>query len=603
MGEDMNRYSLRFKLIAYFFTLILIPLLVVSIFSYYASATIIERNVSESMNKSQLFIQKNMEDILVGVRSSVTPFLLNFQIREFLSQETNVSQYEHFTSLQYVMRELNSMKQSNFFISSISLYDLNDHRLVTSEEVIVEDYSGELERLSDIVAKLPEQQQWIFGKWPLTAYSTFDKYYITYPIPLRDDHGQLFSYLFIHVKQDTLTEYMRNLNRDASGFVTTILSAEGHSLVDINNGNDAFPFSLRVGEKLELEHADDIETSKSGSFVDHVNNQQVMVVFQTSDDTQFKYVTLVPFEAWTREMVSLRNGVIVVACLTALLALVVAIFFTRSIYHPMQLLLRHMRMLTEHEGLNEHIQVQRKDEFGILFQGFNTMVDNIKQLIKHLYHERLLKQDMELKLMQSRMHPHFLYNTLNSIHAIAKLHGIQEVSEMVYALAHFFRLSFKGDDFLTVKQMVEHLEFYLRIQKIRYKDKFQISFDIEDDIMDQSVFKFLLQPLVENAIIHGLELKETSGKITISGYKVQDNVVFTVSDDGLGITDEEIERIKQKLAGESNTTDDMFALMNTNQRIKNYYGDQYGIEIYSVLGKGTTVEVIIPFQHRGDHHV
>src|SRR5690606_26200908 len=142
---------------------------------------------------------------------------------------------------------------------------------------------------------------------------------------------------------------------------------------------------------------------------------------------------------------------------------------------------------------NHEIKEKRKDEFGMLYANFNTMIDNIQQLVKSLYKEKLNKQEIELKLMQSRMNPHFVYNTLNSIYSMAKLHGIHELTEMSYSLSHFFRHSLKGGDWITVKETLEHLNNYLNIQKIRYRDKFDVIVDIEDHLLEVPILKLLLQ--------------------------------------------------------------------------------------------------------------
>ncbi|WP_156158149.1 sensor histidine kinase [Gordoniibacillus kamchatkensis] len=384
------------------------------------------------------------------------------------------------------------------------------------------------------------------------------------------------------------------------------MGADGrrHELDSVLGGQQD-SLSVQFGEKpVFLKHLDRIIHEQEGRFSEIVGGKELLVVFRTSKTTGFKYVGFVPREDWNREIVNLRNGVLAVAAVTLALAMVLAYVFMKSIYNPMFLLLKAMKQSVGTTDFDFQIKEQRKDEFGILFAGFNTMMRNLQQLVKNLYEEKLLKQEFELKLLQSRMNPHFLYNTLNSIYSIAKLHGVREVTDMAYALSHFFRHSLKGDDWITVKEMLEHIENYFRIQKIRYRDKFDLSVDVEDELMDMPVLKLLLQPLAENAIIHGIEMKSGKGMIHINGYRLGANAVFVVADDGLGIEPERLEAIQAQLV-EGVQHSELFALSNVNKRIKHYYGDQYGLNIFSELHKGTTVEVVLPFSSGsgGNSHV
>jgi two-component system sensor histidine kinase YesM len=172
---------------------------------------------------------------------------------------------------------------------------------------------------------------------------------------------------------------------------------------------------------------------------------------------------------------------------------------------------------------------------------------------------------------------------------------------MTYALSHFFRHSLKGDDWISVREMLEHIQYYLRIQKIRYRDKFDVTIDVEDELMEMPVLKLLLQPLVENAIIHGIEMKKGKGSITVSGYRLGADVVFTVSDDGLGMSSERLKEVREFLRSGVQSSDQIFALSNVNNRIKHYYGENYGLQIYSQPDQGTTLEATLPKPAGGTH--
>jgi two-component system sensor histidine kinase YesM len=599
----MNIYSLRFKLIGYFLILILLPLFVVSFFTYRNSTHIIEQKISESFSNSLFVLQKRVDDILQHARYAATPFLIDSHNLEFVQKTINPGDYDDLMKMDDVMRQLQTLKLSDSNIYSISLYDINDRMVLTSEKKIIYGNTGDLNKFNNIIENYANQNRWFLDKWPVSTYLTYGKNLLTYPIPLDpSDENRQAGYLLIHISEDTISEYVKQLNLEGEGSITFILDRDGTSLANVSlSQNDAF--SALFGKKPRaLEYMANVIAEEQGSYNVTMEGQHFLVVSRTSESTGFKYVTLVPKNHWNREILALRNGLVVIAILTVVAALLLALLFMRNIYRPMHRLLKAMNKSVDIADFNYQIEEQRKDEFGVLFSGFNSMIRRIQLLIKNLYQERLLKQEMELKLMQSRMNPHFLYNTLNSIYSIAKLSGLHEVTDMTYSLSNFFRLSLRGGDWITVKEMLHHLDYYLRIQKIRYRGRFEMTTDVEDELLDVPILKLLLQPLVENAIIHGLETKEGKGNITIVGYREGEHYVLSVSDDGLGMEETKLEEIRHALSLPQHDGD-MFALHNVQMRIKHYYGPQYGLEIYSAPLKGTTVEITLPVSTGREKHV
>ncbi|MCY9668381.1 histidine kinase [Paenibacillus alginolyticus] len=597
----MNIHSLRFKLTVYFLILIIVPMLVVSYFFYQNSTHIIEEKISESVSTTLLMIETSIENVLEQSRFVATPFLVNTKNREFLEREIHLSDYEDLNKLNQIMSDLKGMEISGQNIYSISLYNSINRMLLTSEKNMFFYPNEEMNHIEKLIAEEGGAPRWFLEKWPSSTYLTARPNYITYPISLDpSESGIRKNILFVHVSESTISEYIKNLNKTDNGLKTLILTKDGRSIVQTNIDKNKL-FSVEFGEQPSMiKQLDRITSEKEGSFSENFAGREVLVVFRTSEKTGFKYVNFVPREDWNKEITNLRNGVIVLDLLAALAAMLLAYLFMKSIYNPMFRLLKAMKQTVDKKDFDYQIIEQRKDEFGILFLGFNAMIRNIQQLIKNLYQEKLLKQEFELKLMQSRMNPHFLYNTLNSIYSIAKLHGVHEVTDMAYALSHFFRHSLKGDDWITVKEMLDHIDNYLKIQKIRYRDKFEVSIDVEDELMDMPILKLLLQPLVENAIIHGVEMKGGKGAISITGYQLDESVVFVVSDDGLGMTTQRLEEIREHLKSGGGSSSELFALSNVDQRIKHYYGEGYGLEIFSQLNKGTTIEVYLPAYHRRD---
>ena len=210
---------------------------------------------------------------------------------------------------------------------------------------------------------------------------------------------------------------------------------------------------------------------------------------------------------------------------------------------------------------------------------------------------------IEVRLLQAQINPHFLYNTLDTIVWLAEAGKKEEVVSMVTYLSDFFRTTLSGGrDIITVADDKRHIESYLKIQKFRYQDVLDYEIRIQEEILDIQVPKLMLQPLVENALGHGIRNKRGKGKIEIIGERVGEDIIFKVIDDGRGMSRDELFRLLQSMEDNKNTASENggFGIVNVNQRIRNYYGERYGVTFESVLGEGTTATVRIPARTQGN---
>lgn len=201
----------------------------------------------------------------------------------------------------------------------------------------------------------------------------------------------------------------------------------------------------------------------------------------------------------------------------------------------------------------------------------------------------------ETKLLQAQINPHFLYNTLDAIVWLAEAHKTEEVVHMVTALSSFFRTTLsKGKDFITVQEEKSHIQSYLEIQQFRYQDILDYSIEVGEELYEYMLPKLTLQPLVENALYHGIKNKRGKGMIRIIGEKSGDDMVFKVIDNGKGMTKEELGTLRENIRRERQDTNvNSFGLTNVNQRIRHYYGEGYGLEFESRQNEGTEVTVKI----------
>jgi len=266
---------------------------------------------------------------------------------------------------------------------------------------------------------------------------------------------------------------------------------------------------------------------------------------------------------------------------------IVGIFISRRFNRKVKNIVTSIRSFREGE-LTKRIKYLGEDEFGYISSAFNKMADNIEELIEEVYITEINKKEIELEALQSQINPHFLYNTLSSINSLANLGEINKVSEMVSSLVKFYRLTLnKGKAIMTVAEELEQVKAYIDIQEIKYGNRFKVSYDIDEKVLKCTTLKLILQPFVENALNHAWF--EENIHISIIAEMTNESIIFKIIDNGIGMKQETISLIFNS-EGESLG----YGIRNVNDRIMLNYGKQYGVSIFSRIGIGTTIKIIIP---------
>ena len=239
------------------------------------------------------------------------------------------------------------------------------------------------------------------------------------------------------------------------------------------------------------------------------------------------------------------------------------------------------------------------DEMQILAESFNNMAKEIETLVEDIHKEQENAKDAELRLLQEQINPHFLYNTLDAILWMTEAGENQKAIQVIQQLSSFFRISLsKGQSEITIKNEMEHIKSYLEIQRFRYQDILDYEIDFDEDILDYHIQKLTLQPIVENALYHGIKNKRSGGKIRVTGTKDGDKgqyIRFVIEDNGIGMKEEELERLRKLITGEIVLDDQRgFGMANVEKRLEMHYGREYGMKVDSTYNEGTKVYVRIP---------
>jgi two-component system sensor histidine kinase YesM len=332
------------------------------------------------------------------------------------------------------------------------------------------------------------------------------------------------------------------------------------------------------------------ENNYGNKFVD-MNGKRMMVTYRTLSQNDWKIVGLVPTDELSEKSYIFKMIIYSIAFVSFVLALFASLYLSYYISKPITSLANTMKNFDQ-GNLYIKVETKLKGEVGFLYRSFNDMIRMINELIQKVYISEIEKKDAELRALQAQINPHFLYNTLNSINWMALKYKAADISKMVRSLSSLLRYSLdKMDKMVSIEDELEQLNSYLIIQSIRFPDKFDLFYDIDKAILECKIIKLVLQPLVENSIIHGIETYHERCYIEIRGYLEKETVVLEVINNGNLVDLNKVEKLLAFSPGHQ--SGDTYGIQNVNHRIKLYYGENFGLQ-YQIRDNKTIAQVSIP---------
>lgn len=583
IGKFSSIQSVIFATVA---VLVLSAVVIVTGVSMKFTNTSIFENSSEYTHTIIQQMNQNIDSYIDYMENIAYLISSNEDVQDYLFDEKidNEGRYRILNQLQTILDSRSDIRNVGI-ISKNGRMLINDGSKSVNQDLDLntqEWYTTALEKPNGPILTSSHVQHIISGERP---------WVITLSRGIRDrsGSGEKEGVFFIDLNYSAISELCDQSTVGTKGYAF-ILDAKGNIVYH--------PQQQQLYNELQTENISLIMDTDEDTVLTGTGNDGKLYSISRSEKTGWTVVDCTN----VKELLSKSRQAQSVYVLTAIILVIVALLFSRfmarSITLPIQKLRDSMKKVQEGDFSVSDVVVDSKNEIGSLTKSFDVMTHRIHELMEQNVHEQEEKRKSELKALQSQINPHFLYNTLDSIIWMAEGKKNEEVVLMTASLARLLRQSISNEDeVVPIANEVEYARGYLTIQKMRYKDKLEFQIEVDSSILYIPLIKLVLQPIIENAIYHGLKYKESKGLLIVKGFMKDGNAVLQVIDDGVGMDEETLAHIydKHKVNYHSNGV----GVYNVQKRLKLYYGEDYGITYTSELGKGTTATITIPGRQEG----
>ncbi len=484
------------------------------------------------------------------------------------------------------------------------LYEANKDKLVS---VACYTNDGKLTEASPIATEKPgvnvKSQKWFqdaAGELENFHFSTphvqnlFDdpsyRYYwvvsLSRTVELTRNGNSMLGVLLVDMNYSSIEQLLEKANTDTSGEYVYLMAPDGEIIYHPKQNL----IHMGLYEENNTEAAGYEDTTVKENF----HGEKRLVTVKTISYTGWKLISVVPMKSFSMGMTGMRNLVVLLVALTVFAVVILNQMVSARISKPLRRLNDSVKEW-EAGNMNPDIYIGGSMEVEHLGKTLRSTVAQIRQLMDDIVVEQEEKRKSELDALQSQINPHFLYNTLDSIVWMITGERYDDAVFMITQLASLFRISLsKGKTVIKIEDEVKHARNYMNIQKIRYKNSFEVDFQIEEDILDGCIVKLVLQPLLENAIYYGMEFMDGEGEIHVRGYRKDKDVYLEVEDNGLGMPEEEAaELLNGKERPHKHGSG--VGLVNVHSRLKLRFGEAYGLVIHSCPDEGMMVQIHIPY--------
>jgi len=588
--------SIRAQLVLTFMIMSIIVLVLSSILIYYGVLDILKTRSEDST----LRLFQQTEQRIQGFRAEMDKvsklLLLNPEIESYMNKEKDGASYdaEDVIQINGLLNQLSLILKNYDFISSIYFFSSDgsiiglrdDEPIAVSDEdqkhwqEIAATYGNAGRTLGDILWVRPEVSQRLLRD---LSYRPLNEPMISVVRGFSTIYSKRWNAFVISVNESRLEDLYGNLSKFSED-ETFLYDGSGNIVSSSNKSAIGSMASLQLLERSDSEY---------GSFTE----QNKQIIYYRMADTDWTLVRYVQISDLVRDIWSLRSKMMWIVLGNVVIALILSFYFIRKITMPLKRLTKGMG---EVEKGRLGVTLENVDnEIGMLTRGFNRMSQSIYELVERNKGAEQEKRQIEISLLQSQLQPHFLYNTLNTIKWMAIAAQAKNVADSITFLSNLLKPIYNNPALVwTLREEIQYLNSYIKVMNIRYGEHIVMEYRLPERLLNADVLRFTLQPIVENAIVHGMEANQVIGTIALEGREEEDKLVLEIEDRGRGISSSELADLQAYLASGDQLTGEVprfgIGLLNVQKRIRLHFGENYGLSIHSVVGEETRVTLALP---------
>jgi len=593
----LRNISIYKRLLMMFIFATLLPIMIYGILLYNKSSEVIEEGISNSLESMLIQICSNIEEKIEKVRNDSIEISYMDEIQDILIRYDSYTERMKHNTKMLITERMSSKYVFDNIVSEITLYTLNGDA--------VNVYGSDAFRLNLTKRNLEQFLQECYenkGRFVLKATNEDHEERIASGVDLKrknivlgkaikkKEDGNIIGYMLMTVDEEKIQSIYRDLSNNMSADMFVL--DKNHVVIS------SVKESARVGDVFSEQEI--LQRLGIDRYVLKTGESDSVVYNKTIGD-QWVLVSVLPSTYLHSDSGTMMRNFIFVGILGIAFGILITAIVSYSIISPINRTIVGIKAF-ETGQMDIRVKVDGNDEITILAKQFNRMAKQISRLLENIREAERQKRKLEIKALQAQINPHFLANTLNMIAFIAKLKNEGSIVTLVNAIIELLRGSMKNDDHLqTVSDEIELLKNYITIQNYRLMNKFDVAYDIDPAIESNLIPKFVLQPIVENAIIHGVEPSNRRGLIEIRGYQEKRKMIFEITDNGVGIDRAELPQILMNQKNEGKERFTGIGIGNVNDRIKLLFGNAYGLEMRSAKNEYTTLIIKLPMKRRDEN--
>lgn len=566
--------SIRSKVLLATIGITLITVLSITIVFYIRSSEMIEKNYGENLYARVRQMGEAFDNSLQEIYYLTVQASCDEEVLARVQQYESTKDEGELEEIAVLLRDYQKRYQE---IGSVYLVLKDEHVIVTSQDYPVYEKKVDEEKVRAVESASEVSITPKALHDPLRDASSI----LSFVSPVTDDQGNVLAYLMNNMEERTI--YYQYLDTLDEGEASDALILDGNYRI----------VSAKDQEELGTEFRNEaLDEEQENGILNEEDSSMLGITYQ-APFTGFHFFMEVEKKAILEDLREIRYFLALFLLLFSGVSAVIAYFITGAMHRPLRNLTETMEQISQGD-LEQRVEITTNDEIGILSRDFNNMLEHIQGLIEQLVKEKMLKKDAELEALQYQITPHFMYNTLNSIKYAALIKGEKEIGGLVEDFVELLQASInKKGTFVTVAEELHFLENYVSLQRVRYEGKFTVKYQVEPQADGCFLPRLMLQPLVENAILHGLDMKNDDSQITVSAWVKEEVLHISVKDNGRGMTAGQIENLLESKKEKKTSGLSGIGVVNVKERLHLYYGDAGGISYESGSG-GTTANLYLP---------